>query len=144
MDPFPNSRKVFVNGVIHPDVRVPFREIELSRTKLFNGTYEVNEPMRVYDTSGPWSDPDVPCHVREGLPALRRNWVLARGDVEEYDGRDRKPEDDGLKRGELLSVPQFDRSASVKMIRAPEYLFGSSLQTYQLRSGLPFGERRAR
>jgi phosphomethylpyrimidine synthase len=95
MDPFPNSRKVFVNGVIHPDVRVPFREIELSRTKLFNGTYEVNEPVRVYDTSGPWSDPDVPCHVREGLPALRRNWVLARGDVEEYAGRAIRPEDNG-------------------------------------------------
>jgi phosphomethylpyrimidine synthase len=94
-DALPNSRKVFVNGVLHPDIRVPFREIELSRTKLFNGTYEVNEPVRVYDTSGPWGDPDVPCNVREGLAALRRNWIFARGDVEEYPGRNVRPEDNG-------------------------------------------------
>ena len=48
--------------------------------------------------------------IEKGLAARRRDWILARGDVEEYDGRDRKPEDDGLKRGELLSVPQFDRA----------------------------------
>ena len=50
--------------------------------------------------------------IEKGLAALRRDWILARGDVEEYDGRARRPEDDGLKPGELLSVPQFDRAGS--------------------------------
>jgi len=95
MDAFPNSRKVFVAGALHPGIRVPFREIQLSRTKSFNGSFEENAPLRVYDTSGPWSDPDVPCHVREGLPALRRTWILERGDVEEYAGRAIRPEDNG-------------------------------------------------
>src|SRR6267143_86622 len=53
---FPNSRKVYVSAKIHPDVRVPFREISLAPTKSINGEIEINEPVRVYDTSGPWSD----------------------------------------------------------------------------------------
>ena len=94
-DAFPASRKVYVPGTIHPKVRVPFREISLSRTKLFDGTYEENEPVRVYDTSGPWGDPDIQCNVREGLSGLRRDWILQRGDVEEYTGRSVRPEDNG-------------------------------------------------
>src|SRR5262245_37669636 len=94
-DAFPSSRKVFVNGTIHRDLRVPFREIELSRTRLVNGSSEQNAPVRVYDTSGPWSDPDIACNVREGLPALRHNWITARADVEEYAGRNVRPEDNG-------------------------------------------------
>jgi len=94
-DAFPSSRKVFVPGAIHPEVRVPFREIRLSRTRLFNGEHEQNEPLRVYDTSGPWGDPEARCNVREGLPALRRGWILARADAEEYAGRGVRPEDNG-------------------------------------------------
>ncbi|MBN9054522.1 MAG: phosphomethylpyrimidine synthase ThiC [Rhizobiales bacterium] len=74
-------------------------------------------PVRLYDTSGPYTDETVAIDIEKGLAALRRDWVLARGDVEAYEGRTRKPEDDGLKRGELLSVPQFDR-AGRKPLRA--------------------------
>ena len=79
--PLPNSRKVYVAGQLHPDIRIPFREISLAPTKTMSGEIEVNEPVRVYDTSGPWGDPDSPCDVREGLPQPRREWILARGDV---------------------------------------------------------------
>jgi phosphomethylpyrimidine synthase len=94
-DAFPASRKVYAFGSLYKDLRVPFREISLNRTKSFDGTYEINEPVRVYDTSGPWSDPAIQCNVREGLPALRRNWILSRADVEEYNGRVVRPEDNG-------------------------------------------------
>src|SRR3954447_1017156 len=99
-DVLPNSKKVYVSGEIHADVRVPLREIELSPTKAFAGRVEANEPVRVYDCSGPWGDPNFEGDVRQGLPALRRDWILARGDVAEYAGREIKPEDNGyLTRG---------------------------------------------
>ena len=91
----PNSRRVYVAGVLHPDIRVPFREITLAPTKTMSGEVEVNEPVRVYDTSGPWTDPDVDLDVTRGLPPLRRDWILKRGDVEEIDGRKVQPIDDG-------------------------------------------------
>ena len=99
--PLPGSRKLVVNGV-------PFREVPLDGGAA---------PIRLYDTSGPYTDDSVAIDIEKGLAAHRREWILARGDVEEYEGRDRKPEDDGLKRGELLSVPQFDR-AGRKPLRA--------------------------
>ena len=71
----PNSRKVFVDGKLHADVRVPFREISQANTKSFDGTVEPNEPIRVYDTSGPWGDADFHGDVEQGLPALRTNWI---------------------------------------------------------------------
>ena len=80
---FPKSKKVHVAGQRHKDVRVPCREIELSPTVSHTGRIEVNEPVRVYDTSGPWSDPSFHGDVERGLPALRRDWILGRGDVEE-------------------------------------------------------------
>jgi len=79
----PNSRRVWVPGKIHPDIRVPFREINLSPTKSFNGQLEANAPVCVYDCSGPWGDPAFAGHVEQGLPPLRRTWILARGDVEQ-------------------------------------------------------------
>jgi phosphomethylpyrimidine synthase len=90
----PNSEKVYVEGR-QVGVRVPFREIALNQTRNFNGEMEDNPPVRVYDTSGPWDDPSVKCDVREGLPPLRRDWIISRGDVEEYEGRQVKPEDNG-------------------------------------------------
>ena len=78
----PASTRVYVEGQIHKDVRVPMREIALSPTKSFNGRIEVNEPVRVYDTSGPWGDPSYKGTVEEGLPALRKAWILSRNDVE--------------------------------------------------------------
>jgi phosphomethylpyrimidine synthase len=79
---FPKSRKVYVAGQLHQDVRVPFREIALSPTVSHTGRVEVNEPLRVYDTSGPWTDPAFRGNETTGLPKLRRPWILARGDVE--------------------------------------------------------------
>jgi phosphomethylpyrimidine synthase len=90
----PNSRRVYVAGETE-GVRVPFREVALQPTRLPDGRVEENEAVRVYDTSGPWGDPDVKCDVSDGLPALRREWILARGDVEEYVGREVAPQDDG-------------------------------------------------
>jgi len=91
----PKSKRVYVAGKIHKDIRVPMREIELTPTKSFNGQIEVNEPVRVYDTGGPWGDPDFHGDVTEGLPPLRLPWILARGDVGEYEGRPVQPIDDG-------------------------------------------------
>ena len=91
----PNSRKIYVGGNIHPDVKVPFREITLAPTKNVTGQIEVNEPVRVYDTSGPWGDPSVALDSVKGLPALRRGWIIRRGDVEEIEGRVVRPIDDG-------------------------------------------------
>src|SRR5260370_26090952 len=90
----PNSRRIYVNGK-QPGVHVPFREIDQNITRNFDNTPEENPPVRVYDTSGPWGDPSVRCDVHDGLPSLRREWILARGDVEEYEGRELKPIDDG-------------------------------------------------
>ena len=97
----PNSQKIYVetNGktVNHNNqhLRVPFREIALSPSKAMDGTLEENTPVRVYDTSGPWTDPAQKHDVRDGLPPLRREWIVARGDVEEYAGRKIVPQDNG-------------------------------------------------
>ncbi len=94
-DPLPNSSRVYVGGSLHSSVRVPMREIALAATKTFSGELEANEPVRVYDTSGPWGDPAYEGDVERGLPALRKDWILGRGDVAEYDGREIKPQDNG-------------------------------------------------
>ncbi len=93
--PLPNSRKVYVAGEVHPDIRVPMREISLSETKGFNGQVEANDPVGVYDTSGPWGDPEFAGDVEAGLPPLRSPWIAARGDVQEYTGREVLPRDNG-------------------------------------------------
>src|SRR5437764_6297563 len=91
----PNSKKIYVAGELHPDIRVPFREISLAPTKTMSGEIEINEPVRVYDTSGPLGDPSVTLDPVQGLPPLRRDWILARSDVEEIEGRKVQPIDDG-------------------------------------------------
>src|ERR1044071_9782490 len=91
----PASKKVFVEGTIHPDVRVPMREIAVSPTKSYTGAVTPNDPVRVYDCSGPWGDPNFNGTVEQGLPALRREWILKRGDLEEYEARAIQPIDDG-------------------------------------------------
>jgi phosphomethylpyrimidine synthase len=92
---FPSSRRVYVAGKLHPEIRVSLREIAQSPTRLSDGTQEKNPPIRVYDASGPWGDPDQQCEVTKGLPALRGRWILARLDVREIEGRASRPEDDG-------------------------------------------------
>ena len=90
----PNSRRIYIDSQ-QPGVHVPFREIDQNPTRNFKNELEENPPVRVYDTSGPYGDPSIDCDVREGLPAQRREWIVGRGDVEEYEGRELKPIDDG-------------------------------------------------
>jgi len=90
----PGSRKISADGV-------PFREVALSGGEA---------PVRLYDTTGPYTDDSVRIDIEKGLAPRRCHSILARGDVETYVGRVRRPLDDGLRPGELLSVPQFDRS----------------------------------
>ncbi|WP_108307916.1 phosphomethylpyrimidine synthase ThiC [Metalysinibacillus jejuensis] len=98
MSSFDGSTKVYVEGS-RPDIQVPMREIALSATTGHFGEEE-NAPVRVYDTSGPYTDKNYTVDITKGLPALRRNWILERGDVEEYEGRDIKPEDNGYRRAD--------------------------------------------
>lgn len=115
IQPFPNSKKVYVEGS-RPDLRVPMREIQLSETKGPFGA-EVNEPVSVYDTSGVYTDPAFVVDINQGLPQLRRQWILERGDVEEYEGREIKPEDDGIK-GQAQAKQQVFPEAARKPLRA--------------------------
>jgi phosphomethylpyrimidine synthase len=98
----PASRKLYVPGHVHPDLRVAMREIDLTEAAK-------EPPIRVYDPSGPYTDPAVGIDIRQGLPALREPWVRARGDVEEVAARNIRPEDNGLRAGEASEVPLFDR-----------------------------------
>jgi phosphomethylpyrimidine synthase len=112
----PNSKKVYVEGKLHPDIQVPFREIKLASTIVQNSggsepIEEKNDPVLVYDTSGPYTDPEVEIDVRKGLTPIRQQWILARGDVEAYAGRTERPEDNGYKNPEQMQeVERFNRS----------------------------------
>src|ERR1700751_5776684 len=98
----PASRKVHARGRQPPEISVAMREIDLEAS--------AREPsVRVYDTSGPYSDPAIEIDINRVLPELRRPWFLARGDVEFHDRREVKPEDNGLRRGEASGVSLFDR-----------------------------------
>ncbi|RKS96817.1 phosphomethylpyrimidine synthase ThiC [Chryseobacterium defluvii] len=78
--PFPNSKKIHVEGNIHP-INVAMREIQLSPTKLTNGELEHNPPVTVYDTSGPYTDENAEIDILKGLPRIREQWILDRKDV---------------------------------------------------------------
>ncbi|NQY74078.1 MAG: phosphomethylpyrimidine synthase ThiC [Candidatus Margulisbacteria bacterium] len=82
--PFPGSTKIYVKGS-DDSIKVPFREIALSDTVSDKGTRK-NPPLRVYDTSGPYTDPDHHVNIKEGLPKLRNKWIINREDVEELNG----------------------------------------------------------
>jgi phosphomethylpyrimidine synthase len=101
--PIPGSRKIYVPGRLHEGVRVGMREIGLSAAAG-------EAPLSVYDTSGPYTDPSVAIDIARGLAALRSGWIEARGDVEPTAGREMRPEDNGLKPGEALTVPLFERA----------------------------------
>jgi phosphomethylpyrimidine synthase len=86
--PLPASKKVHVGGKVHKHIAVAMREIALDDPEM--------PSIRVYDASGPYSDPAQPIDIRKGLPRLRDDWIVARGDVEHYHGRNVKPEDNGF------------------------------------------------
>jgi phosphomethylpyrimidine synthase len=104
--PLPGSRKVHVAGTLFPDIRVAMREVALEPS--------ANEPpVRIYDTSGPYTDATAAIDIAAGLPALRTPWVAARGDCERYPGREVKPEDNGIfggkKQPEVVEFPNVNK-----------------------------------
>ncbi|MBA4782508.1 MAG: phosphomethylpyrimidine synthase ThiC [Rhizobiales bacterium] len=97
--PLPASRKIYKQGVIYPDLRVPMREISVHPT--------AGEPnVIVYDSSGPYTDTSIVTDISKGLPRTREAWVEAMGDCERYEGRHIKPEDNGFVSGDKLT-PEF-------------------------------------
>ena len=103
-EPFPASTKIHILGDIHPDLRVPMREVLLT-----NG-----EQVTIYDTSGPYTDPAAKIDVRKGLPDVRGSWINARADTETYDGRIRQAIDDGLRRALGANDPEAARMESLR------------------------------
>ncbi|MDA9250768.1 phosphomethylpyrimidine synthase ThiC [Flavobacteriaceae bacterium] len=82
--PFPNSKKIYVSGKVHPNIKVAMREISLSDTKhSMTGKMTPNEPVTVYDTSGPYTDPNKEINVHQGIERIREQWILDRQDVEQ-------------------------------------------------------------
>ena len=94
--PLPASTKIFLPGEIHPDIRVPMRQIALHPTSG-------EPPVAVYDSSGPYTDPQAGTAIDQGLPRHRTAWAEARGDVERYEGRALKPEDNGFVSAERMT-----------------------------------------
>jgi phosphomethylpyrimidine synthase len=101
--PLPQSRKVHVPGSLHPEIRVPMREIALA---------EPEPPFTVYDTSGPYTDPEAVIDINRGLPRLREPWIAARGDTERTEGRQVKPEDNGLRAFDRRETAPFPAPSS--------------------------------
>jgi phosphomethylpyrimidine synthase len=135
--PFPKSQKVYLPGTIHPTVRVPMREISLSDVPERNGLRLESQSSRitVYDTSGPYTDPNRPTDVRAGLHPIRLEWIKARADVEEYAGRSVKPEDNGYKSTDKTEkIERFPDAARRKPMRAARG--GNVTQMHYARKGI--------
>ena len=98
--PLPASRKLHIAGSYHSDIRVPMREISVHPTSG-------EPPLKVYDASGPYTDPDIVIDIERGLPRVRRNWIVARADTQRYAGRSIKPADNGFVESESHAVPPF-------------------------------------
>jgi phosphomethylpyrimidine synthase len=106
IDALEGMKRVYIQGS-RSDLKVPFREIELQSTRLPDGKLQANDPVRVYDTSGPWGDPDFKGDVRQGLPGVRSEWIEERKDTELYQGREVRPEDNGHRNGNGHVMEQF-------------------------------------
>ncbi len=127
---FPKSRRVYVEGS-RPDIRVGMREVTLDPTRKTDGKLLPNESVRIYDTSGAWGDADFHGDVEKGLPFIRSQWILERGDVEVIPGRATKPIDDGYlsaKHAETATraesrtrLVHFDRSQRQVLRAKPGY-----------------------
>jgi phosphomethylpyrimidine synthase len=97
-DPFPASSKKYLNGSLFPEIRVPYREIKQHPSKSYTTGKETENPViPVYDTSGPYTDPDVVIDVTRGLSPIRKTWIDSRNDTEWYEGRSIQTVDDGHK-----------------------------------------------
>ena len=119
---FKNSKRVYIENK-DKSVKVPMREITLSPTNKTDGTIEENDPVRVYDTSGPWGDQNFIGSYSEGLPKMRSSWISERQDTEEVVGREVRPSDNGYlsdvhdrKVSEQTNdLPDFDRSKTTTL-----------------------------
>jgi len=127
--PFPNSQKVYVEGS-QSGVRVGMREITLSDTFIGgtdeNPVYEPNEPLRVYDTSGPYTDPNFELDVRKGLPKFREQWIAGRNDTEVLDSvtsqfAQQRMADDGLDHIRFDHLPKIRRAKAGKNVTQMHY-----------------------
>jgi phosphomethylpyrimidine synthase len=104
----PGSRKVYVAGS-RPDLLVPMREVALAPSRSPQGGETPNAPIRLYDTSGPYTDPEAAIDIRRGLKPLRAAWIAERGDTEEYEGRPERPEDNGWRTPEQAERAGVER-----------------------------------
>ncbi|CCQ10790.1 Thiamin biosynthesis protein ThiC [Pseudoalteromonas luteoviolacea B = ATCC 29581] len=127
--PFPNSHKVYVDGD-HPGVRVGMREITLNDTFVGgteeNPIFEKNDPVRVYDTSGPYTDPEMDIDVRVGLPKLRDAWIAERGDTNELTSvtshfSQQRLADEGLDHIRFENLPKVRRAKPGKNVTQMHY-----------------------
>nr|WP_105264863.1 phosphomethylpyrimidine synthase ThiC [Pseudoalteromonas sp. T1lg76] len=127
--PFPNSQKVYVEGTL-PGVRVGMREIALSDSFVGgtedNPVYEKNAPIRVYDTSGPYTDPDFELNVRKGLPKFRQAWIEGRDDTELLESKSsqfaqQRMADEGLDYIRFEHLPQIRRAKAGQNVTQMHY-----------------------
>nr|WP_320132455.1 phosphomethylpyrimidine synthase ThiC [uncultured Holophaga sp.] len=123
--PFPASEKIHVTGS-RPDIRVPMRQVRLSPTRDFDGELVANEPVRIYDPSGPYTDPAVKIDLAAGMPAIRLPWIRERGDVEELAGasseyRIQREEDSSLDAIRFPAVRKPLRAKAGKCITQMHY-----------------------
>ncbi|HVJ53092.1 MAG TPA: phosphomethylpyrimidine synthase ThiC [Aliidongia sp.] len=113
--PLPASRKIHIAGEHHPEIRVAMREIDLEASAG-------EPPVRVYDPSGPYTDAAAIIDIEAGLKPIRAHWIAARGDVEAYDGRAIRPEDNGLKAGEQGNMREFPRAGRRPLRAKPGHI----------------------
>jgi phosphomethylpyrimidine synthase len=140
--PFPNSQKVHVETP-SGKIRVAMREVTQAQTKDFQGQITQNPPLRVYDTSGPYTDPAVKIDFRKGLAPIRSEWIEQRGDTETYAGREVQPRDNGyLTAGHVEFASQRETKGQLQpfpgLKRAPRRAVegGNVTQMYYARKGI--------
>ncbi len=109
---YPGSKRIYIPGKLHPEIRVAMREVELSETVFPDGSTEQNAPVRIYDCSGPWGDDSYHGEEERGLPTLRKEWIVGRGDVEENER--------GRLEAKSLSAPPTQRDYARRGIITPE------------------------
>lgn len=114
--PFPQSQKIYIQGT-RPDLNVPMREIALTSIPD-NASTETRPSLRVYDTSGPYTDPALATDIHKGLAPLRQTWILERDDVEEYAGRQPQALDNGLKPGDPSAAQHIFAGSERRPLRA--------------------------
>ncbi len=109
---YPGSRRIYVPGRLHPEIRVSMREVRLEDSLFPDGSTEKNAPVRIYDCSGPWGDESFCGKVEQGLPKLRGGWIAARGDVQ--------ADSEGVLCATDIAAPPTQRAYALRGIITPE------------------------